>query len=223
MAEEARARLHSVRIRQAKAEDLNAIFSMILVGIETGKVEMRSQKDLNRHMDSFYVVEEKSRVIACCAIEIFNQRLAELRSLAFHPGCMKKEVFVSLVEHCLAKAAEKKVRLIFTVTTRESPVKHFGCSEWKASSLWILSSILFILSHLSLPFIKRLLSLHVLKELVQNWNNAEKKIYLLSPVKMNPDWERGESWRKISSLTSRGKVEQAPLCCAKLANTGKSW
>ena len=74
------------------------------------------QMDLPR-IPSFFVAEQAGVVIACCALQVYSKRLAEIRSLAVHPDHQGKGIAAQLVDACRARGRERGVRQLFAVTS----------------------------------------------------------------------------------------------------------
>lgn len=66
--------------------------------------------------DEFYLAEDGEKVIGCCALEVYSQRLAEVRSLAVLPDYRGQGVATTLVEKCLAEAEALGVYEVLTIT-----------------------------------------------------------------------------------------------------------
>lgn len=66
--------------------------------------------------EEFYVALEGDMIIACCALEIYSQRLAEIRSLAVAPEYQGRGIGKQLVAACLNEAKEKNIYEVLTIT-----------------------------------------------------------------------------------------------------------
>lgn len=64
----------------------------------------------------FFVAEEDGRIVGCCALEIYSQRLAEIRSLAVAAEHQGKGIASALVDACVAWAKEKQVYEVLSIT-----------------------------------------------------------------------------------------------------------
>jgi amino-acid N-acetyltransferase len=118
-----------LNIRVARIKDLSIIHALIQSATHRGKILKRSRPDLRKAIRHFWVVEEEGRVIACCALEIYNRKLAEIRSLAVEPGREKKGIATHLIEHCLRQAKRKKIYEVLAITDRENLFRRQGFSE----------------------------------------------------------------------------------------------
>ncbi len=71
-------------------------------------------------MASFLVAEAGGRIVACCALQVYSKRLAEVRTLAVHPDFQDRGIASKLVEACKQRARERGVRELFAVTSATS-------------------------------------------------------------------------------------------------------
>lgn len=116
-------------IRQARVRDIPAIHQLVLSGTKQGKILKRSPRDLRKSVRHFWVAESDGKLIACCALEIYNKKLAEIRSLVVAPADQKKGVATRLLEHCLARARKKRIYEVLAITDRENLFRRLGFSE----------------------------------------------------------------------------------------------
>ena len=113
-------------IRKAKINDLKAIHSLLLEGVTSGKVLKRSLSELRSVINNFFVYEEDSKVVGCCSVEIYNQKLAEIRSLVVSLKHQNKGIGSSLINRCLKEAQRKSVYQVLSVTDKYDLFKRFG-------------------------------------------------------------------------------------------------
>jgi amino-acid N-acetyltransferase len=118
-----------MEIRKAKKRDLPAIHSLILSATKRGKILKRSIQDITKNLKHFWVIEEDCRVIACCSVEIYNKKLAEIRSLVVDHGHEKKGMATCLIEKSIQEAKRRKIYEVLAITDRENLFKRQGFSE----------------------------------------------------------------------------------------------
>ena len=66
--------------------------------------------------DEFFVAEEDGKIVGCCALEVYSQRLAEVRSLAVLPEHQGNGIASSLIQKCLDEARALKIYEVLTIT-----------------------------------------------------------------------------------------------------------
>ncbi len=116
-------------IRKAKVADVAVIFDLVRDATRRGKILKRTRHDIRKNVRHFWVVDQNGDVIACCALEIYNRKLAEIRSLAVAHNQQKKGIATRLVEHCLKQARKKKIYEVLAITDRENLFRRLGFSE----------------------------------------------------------------------------------------------
>ena len=97
-------------IRRAAEADLPAIKALIALYPDT------LMQDHLPRTEEFFVAEEEDKMIGCCALEVYSQRLAEVRSLVVLPDHQGKGVATSLIEKCLDEARALGVHEVLTIT-----------------------------------------------------------------------------------------------------------
>ena len=99
-----------MQIRKATAEDFPAVRTLI---------QMFPQQLLQDHLpepEEFFVATVDENIVACCALEVYSKRLAEVRSLAVMPEHQGRGIATKLVEACLQEAKEKQIYEVLTIT-----------------------------------------------------------------------------------------------------------
>jgi len=97
-------------IRKAKTSDFPAIRELI---------HKFPEKLLQNHLPplkSFFVTLNGGKVIACCALEIYSKRLAEIRSLAVAKEHQGNGIASALIACCLEEAKKKRVYEVLSIT-----------------------------------------------------------------------------------------------------------
>lgn len=64
----------------------------------------------------FFVCEDEGKVIACCALEVYSRRLAEIRSLVVEEKYRGQGIAKKLVALCVKKAKKQKIYEILSIT-----------------------------------------------------------------------------------------------------------
>ncbi|HWP61712.1 MAG TPA: GNAT family N-acetyltransferase [Candidatus Paceibacterota bacterium] len=109
-----------MQIRPATAADLPPI---------TRLLALYPDKVLQDHLpepEEFFVAEDAGAVIACCALEVYSKRLAEVRSLVVAKEFQGKGIATALIERCIERAKELGVYEIITVTGAVSLFEKHG-------------------------------------------------------------------------------------------------
>ncbi|MBI4217791.1 MAG: GNAT family N-acetyltransferase [Elusimicrobia bacterium] len=116
-------------IRRASVEDIPQIYRLIQSATRRGKVLRRSVDELRKAVRRFRVIEKENRIVACCALEIYNKKLAEIRSLVVESGESNKGLATQLLDWCLQEAKKKKIYEVLAITDRGNLFKRLGFME----------------------------------------------------------------------------------------------
>ena len=93
------------------------------------------QKDIPR-IPSFFVAEHRGEIVACCALQVYSRRLAEVRSLAVREDYRGQGIAARLVDACRERGRQRKVRQLFAVTSSPEFFERRGFtvhSGWKTA------------------------------------------------------------------------------------------
>ena len=109
-----------MKVRQATLKDGRAVRALI---------RMYPDKLMQKHLpniENFFVAIEGKKIVGCCALEIYSQRLAEIRSLAVHPDHGDNRFASELVDCCLRKAKRHRVYEVLSITGRPALFERQG-------------------------------------------------------------------------------------------------
>lgn len=100
--------------------DINSIYELLTVAARDNLVLPRSIDELTGVVDSFFVAVEEGKIVGCCAIEIYNEKLAEIRSLVVAEEFQGVGIGQKLVDTCIAQAIESGIYEVLTITDKDS-------------------------------------------------------------------------------------------------------
>lgn len=105
-----------MKIRQAKVSDVHTIHSLIGYYAEKKEMLPRSINDLYENIQELFVVEDKNKVVGCCALHVSWEDLAEIKALAIAQNYQHKGLGTKLVLTCQDKAKELDIKKVFALT-----------------------------------------------------------------------------------------------------------
>ena len=100
-----------MNIRPATPSDVSTIKKL------TAAYPEQLVQDYLPDAEDFFVAEESGAIVGCCALEIYSQRLAEIRSLAVAKEHQAKGIGTALIEQCLSKARARNVHEVLSITS----------------------------------------------------------------------------------------------------------
>ncbi len=114
-----------IQIRKATADDLERISAFIRHFVESGQLLPRTYNELESLLGHFFIAEaltdtSERELVGCAALDIYNRKLAEIRSLAVSPRARGLGVGKKLVDACVALAHEKDIFEIMAISSKEA-------------------------------------------------------------------------------------------------------
>jgi len=104
-------------LRKAKVSDAKIIHQMINLSSNKGEMLPRSLMDLYGSLRDFYVyLDGDETLVGFCAMHIFWENLAEVRSLYVRSENRRSGIGRKLVEACISEAITLDLLRIFTLT-----------------------------------------------------------------------------------------------------------
>lgn len=122
-------------IREADAADWPAISALI---------KQFPEQLMQEHLpepEEFFVAEAAGAIIACCALEVYSKRLAEIRSLAVLPAHQGNGIASNLIERCMGRAREKGVYEVLTITGTPAFFEKHGFKTFESEKYALIQVI----------------------------------------------------------------------------------
>jgi amino-acid N-acetyltransferase len=109
----------AARIRSARVEDLETIQTFITNLGSDGSLLPRSSSNLLHYLRDFRVaVDGNGRLIGCGALQLVNDCLAEIRSIAVDPAWRGSGIGSRIVQALLRDARRIRIARVFCLTRR---------------------------------------------------------------------------------------------------------
>jgi amino-acid N-acetyltransferase len=122
-------------LRKAKIGDMKVIHKMINMSAGKGEMLPRSLMELYSDVRDFFVYTDDDGAIAgFCAMHIFWENLAEIRSLYVEEKYRRRGIAKKLAEACVSEAITLDLFKIFTLTYQVEFFKNVGFVEVKKST-----------------------------------------------------------------------------------------
>jgi len=114
-------------LRKAKVSDAKIIHQMINFSSNKGEMLPRSLMDLYGGLRDFFVyLDDEGSLVGFCAMHIFWENLAEVRSLYVREESRRSGIGRKLVEACISEAITLDLLRIFTLTYQTEFFKTLG-------------------------------------------------------------------------------------------------
>ena len=118
--------ISTVIIRKATHSDLPTIETFLKQFVKSGKLLPRTFQELESLLDTLFIAEMDGNLLGTAALEIYNHKLAEIRSLAVAPDTQGSGVGKKLVEACVELARERNIYEIMAISSSEAFFKACG-------------------------------------------------------------------------------------------------
>ena len=103
-------------IRKAKVTEARYIKELIDANAEKGLMLSRSLDQIYNNIRDFTVCLHNDHLAGVCALSVFTEEFAEIRSLAVREDYRKKNIGSHLVKACITEAFDYEMRNVFTLT-----------------------------------------------------------------------------------------------------------
>jgi amino-acid N-acetyltransferase len=123
-------------VRKAKIGDVQVIRSLIARYSQEGEMLPKALMEIYEELRDFFVyTDDNEEVIGCCALHLFWEDLAEVRSLAVTEPSMRQGIGAALVRACLEEARELGIAKVFTLTNKVAFFEKQGFGQVDRSEL----------------------------------------------------------------------------------------
>ncbi len=104
------------RIEKARIGDGPQIHQLINTFADRGEMLARPLSEIYENIRDFFVVREGERVVACAALHVNWEDLAEIKSVAVAEEYQRKGIGDRLIQACLKEARDLGISTIFCLT-----------------------------------------------------------------------------------------------------------
>ena len=128
-------------IRPAELRDVPELLRMINGYAAERLLLPRSPADLRENIGDFMLAEECGKVLACGALKLYDNEIAEIRSLCVEPGRKSSGLGRALTERLLSRAEHRRLKTVFALTVapeffakcgfQEAPRENFPLKIWR--------------------------------------------------------------------------------------------
>jgi len=106
-------------IRQAQKKDVRLIYRLIQEGIQNDELLRRTQTEIERDINDFFVFEVDRMPVGCAALHVFpEQRQAELACVCVDQNYENQGIGSRLIHYAEARAKGKGVEELLTLSTQ---------------------------------------------------------------------------------------------------------
>lgn len=118
-----------IKIEKACIRDVGQMHRLINYFADKNEMLARSLSEIYENIRDYFVVREGDEVIACVALHVMWEDLAEIKSLAVAEGSQQQGIGNELVKACLDEAKELGLGTIFCLTYKPGFFERVGFSQ----------------------------------------------------------------------------------------------
>ncbi|MFH0794234.1 MAG: N-acetyltransferase [bacterium] len=115
-------------LRKARMGDAPQLFKLINLHSSKGELLPRTMNELFENLRDFYVFEQDEKVVACTALHVMWEDLAEIKSLVVAESHQGQGLGQLLVDRVLREANELGIRRVFALTFKPKFFEKIGFS-----------------------------------------------------------------------------------------------
>jgi amino-acid N-acetyltransferase len=116
----------NTKVDRAKVSDAASMHQMISHFAGKGDMLPRALSEIYEDIRDYFVVREESQVIACAALHVTWDDLAEIRSLAVYEKEQNQRIGSLLVKACLKEAKELGIPKVFCLVRKPAFFEKHG-------------------------------------------------------------------------------------------------
>lgn len=113
-------------VRLATEADLEDLEVFIQPFVEQGRLLPRTASELKNLISSCFIALVEGEIAGCAALEVYSNKLAEIRSLAVAQRARRQGVGRALVQACVNRAKELRILEVMAITSSEEFFKVCG-------------------------------------------------------------------------------------------------
>ena len=116
-------------IRKAKISDAAAMHKLVQHYAKEDLMLPRPLMGIYENIRDYFVIREGELTIACAALHVMWEDLAEIKSLAVAEASQRRGIGTQLVEACLKEARLLGIPTVFCLTYRPAFFEKFGLAQ----------------------------------------------------------------------------------------------
>lgn len=113
-------------VHKATGADLLELSDFIKPFVDQGDLLPRTFDELEDLLETSFVARYEGRIVGCAALDIYNKKLCEIRSLAVDPQAQGLGIGKKLVSACVELARQEGIYEIMSISAAEDFFKSCG-------------------------------------------------------------------------------------------------
>jgi amino-acid N-acetyltransferase len=118
-----------MKAEKAKISDVKHMHKLINFYADKGEMLPRSLSEIYENVRDYYVIRKNNKAIACAALHVSWEDLAEIKSSAVDEKSRRQGIGALLVEACLKEARELGISTVFCLSYKAEFFEKCGFSR----------------------------------------------------------------------------------------------
>lgn len=127
--------MQEIKVRDAKIQDVQDIYSLINYYAGKGELLPREKEEIAENIRNFFVAEIEGKIVGCVSVKFYDEKLVEIRSLAVLEEYKGVGIGKSLIQYVISLLKELGVEKVFTLTRVPDFFKKFGFVEYPRNTV----------------------------------------------------------------------------------------
>ena len=116
-------------VEKARISDVKQMHHLITFFADRGEMLARPLSEMYENIRDYFVIREGESIVACAALHVMWEDLAEIKSLAVAEESQKKGIGEQLVDACLEEAKRLGMPTVFCLTYKSAFFERFGFKQ----------------------------------------------------------------------------------------------
>lgn len=125
----------ALKARKARLADSQRIYELVNHFADREEMLHRSVPEICENIRDYVVAEDDGQIVACCALQVNLDTLAEVKSLAVEERRQGQGIGKLLVQRCLEEAEQLGVPTVFALTYQPAFFERLGFRQVPKSTL----------------------------------------------------------------------------------------
>ena len=115
-----------IQILPANSDELAQVQAFLAPFLDDRQLLRRTSLELELLLRHSFKATSNGRIVAFCALEIYSKKLAEIQCLAVDSAFRRRGLGGKLVECCVERAREEKVKELMAISASDEMFKNCG-------------------------------------------------------------------------------------------------
>lgn len=117
---------HELKLEKPTVLDIEQMQNLVKADVENGNILLRTADEMATNIRSYILAKIDNEIVGFCALHIYSQTLAEIRSLIVSKDHRKNGIGSKLVQQCIKEAKHYNLQEVLALTYHKDLFEHLG-------------------------------------------------------------------------------------------------